>query len=137
MTVTVLRNFCPKQSPIHINYRDYKHFNREIFRNALIHELQKIGMHNITYDIFEVTFMELLNRYAPIKIKYIRANNAPFMTKLLSKAIMNRSRLTNKFIKDPSKDNEHKYKKQRNYCVNLVNREKKLLRQPRYKENYR
>ena len=60
-----------------------------------------------------------------MKIKYIRANNAPFMTKLLSKAIMNRSRLKNLFIKDPSKDNEHKYKKQRNYCVNLVKREKK------------
>ena len=125
MTVTVLRTFCPKQSPIRINYRDYKHFDREIFRIALIHELQKIGMQNITYDIFEATFMELLNRYAPMKIKYIRANNAPFMTKLLSKAIMNRSRLKNKFIKDPSKDNEHKYKKQRNYCVNLVKREEK------------
>ena len=44
MTVTVLRTFCPKQSPIRINYRDYKHFDREIFRNALIHKLQKFGM---------------------------------------------------------------------------------------------
>ena len=43
--------------------------------------------------------MELLNRYAPMMIKYIRANNAPFMTKLLSKAIMNRSRLKINLLK--------------------------------------
>ena len=64
--------------------------------------------------------MELLNKNAKVKEKYIRANNAPFMTKELSKAIMNRSRLKNKFLKNPNKDTELNYKKQRNYCVGLL-----------------
>ena len=101
ITVTVLRTFCPKQSPICIKYRDYKLFNSDVFCNVLKQELHKIGILNITYDIFESTFMENLNIYAPMKMKYIRANNAPFVTKLLSKAIMNRSWLKNRFIKGP------------------------------------
>ena len=37
--------------------------------------------------------MNVLNKYAPIKEKIIRGNNAPFMNKALSKAFMERSRL--------------------------------------------
>ena len=59
------------------------------------------------------------------KKKFLRANNAPFMTKVLSKAIMDRSRLNNRFLKSASKENELKYKKQRNYVVGLVKREKR------------
>ena len=41
----------------------------------------------------------IFNKHAPIKRKYIRANEAPFMTKDLHKAIMKRSKLRNKFLK--------------------------------------
>ena len=60
-----------------------------------------------------------------MKMKYIRANNAPFMTKLLSKAMMNRSRVKNRFNKDPCTEDEYKYKKQRNYCQSSKKREKR------------
>ena len=50
-----------------------------------------------------------------MKEKYVRANNAPFMNKALSKAIMIRSRLRNKFLRNPVKTNKMKYNKQRNY----------------------
>ena len=69
--------------------------------------------------------MDLLNDHAWVKTKYVRANNAPFMNKQLSKAIMNRSRLKKRFNKNPSKENEMKFKKQRNYCVNLLRKERK------------
>ena len=46
-------------------------------------------------------FMEVLNKQAPMKDKYVRANNAPFMNKILCKALMNRTRLRNKFLKYP------------------------------------
>ena len=55
----------------------------------------------------------------------MRANNAPFITKAVSKAIMNRSRLKNRFLKYPNMENELKFKKQRNYCVGLLKKEKK------------
>ena len=105
----VMKDFCDTYSLK--NLIIYKHFDSDVFRNVLKQELQKIGILNITYDIFDSTFMENLSIYAPMKMKYIRANNAPFMTKLLSKAIMNRSRLNNRFNKDPCTENEYKYKK--------------------------
>ena len=49
----------------------------------------------------------------------------PFMCKKLSEAIMTRSRLRNKFLKHPSEINKSNYNKHRNYCVNLLRKEKK------------
>ena len=39
---------------------------------------------------------------------------------------MHRSKLKNKFNKNPTEDNNRLYKKQRNYCVSLLNKEKHL-----------
>ena len=47
-----------------------------------------------------------------MKVKNVKANNAPFMNKPLSKAFMTRSRLRNRFLKNPNKNNEAKFKKQ-------------------------
>ena len=44
--------------------------------------------------------MDTLNKVAPIKRKYARGNQMPFMTKELSKEIMARSRLKNKYLTD-------------------------------------
>ena len=41
-----------------------------------------------------------MNKHAPMKQKYLRANYGRFMTKDLYKAIMKRSRLRNKFLRD-------------------------------------
>ena len=70
-------------------------------------------------------FLNMLNIHAPLKTKFVRPNNAPFVTKNLRKHIMTRSRFKNKFNKDPSSDNEIAYKKQRNLCVNLCRKEKR------------
>ena len=47
------------------------------------------------------------------------------MTKKLSKAFMTRSRLKNRYRKYPTEENNKIFKKQRNYCVNLLKREKR------------
>ena len=70
--------------------------------------------------------MNVLNKHAPLKTKIIRANTVPFMNKNLSKHVMTRSRLKNKFNKDPYIVNEIAYKKQRNLCVNLFKRDKRV-----------
>ena len=41
----------------------------------------------------------IFNKHAPIIRKFIRANEGPFMTKDLHKAIIKRSKLRNKFLK--------------------------------------
>ena len=52
-----------------------------------------------------------------MKIKYIRANNSPFMNNELSKATMVRSRLRNKYLKSNTIESRDAYKKQRNHCI--------------------
>ena len=79
----------------------------------------------MTYEEFRNTFLETLNAYAPIKKKTVRGNNAPFMNKTLSKAFMQRTKLKNRYNKSPSVNNYSLYKKQRNFCSNLLKREKK------------
>ena len=125
MTITVLRSFFQKKEPVKINYRDYKLFDISLFRTELKSRLEGLDKHDITYEQFEYTFMEVLNTHAPMKLKYVRANNAPFMNKNLSKAIMKRSRLRNKFLSNPNDNNKRIYNKHRNYCVNLLRKEKK------------
>ena len=47
------------------------------------------------------------------------------MTKELNKAIMTRSRLCCKYLKEKKADSKIAYDEQRNYCVNLLRRAKK------------
>ena len=125
MTITVLKTFFQKQSPICIKYRDYKQFDKSLFRKELEENLNSIAINNTKYELFESTFIKVLDKHAPMKQKYVRANNASFMNKALSKAIMTRSRFRNKFLRNPTMLNKIKYNKQRNYCVNLLRKEKK------------
>ena len=49
----------------------------------------------------------------------------PFMNKELSKAIMNRTRLRNVYLRKRPNENRKKYSKQRNYCISLLRRTKR------------
>ena len=66
-----------------------------------------------------------MNEHAPVKKKYLRANQGEFMSKGLDKEIMTRSRLLNKYLKEKNADSKIAYDKQRNYCVNLLRKTKK------------
>ena len=74
---------------------------------------------NENYDFLVNTFIDIVNKHAPLKKKFIRGNQAPFMTRNLKKEIYTRSRFRNKFCKSTTKENEKLYKKQRNKCVPL------------------
>ena len=52
------------------------------------------------------------------------------MIKVLNKAIMTRSRLRNKYLKEKNTDSKITNNKQRNYCVNLMRRAKKITSAP-------
>ena len=64
--------------------------------------------------------MDTLNSFHPIKKKYARANQMPFTTKNLSKEIMTRSKLRNKYLKHKTEENRLLYTQQRNKCVSLL-----------------
>ena len=56
------------------------------------------------------------------KMKYIRSNNCNFMTKELKKAIMNRSKRRNKFLKIRNEESRRRFNRQRNLCVSWLRR---------------
>ena len=60
-----------------------------------------------------------------MKINYLRANQGKFMTKGLHKAILKRSRLRNKFLRNRTETSRKEYKKQKKICVNLLKKAKK------------
>ena len=125
LTTTVLKQYFPKAKPKIVNYRDYRNFRNNEFRAELDNGILKLDINNIEYQHFLNIFIEILNKHAPMKIKYLRANQGKFMTKGLHKAIMKRSRLRNKFLHDRTEMSRNEYKKQRNFCVNLLKKAKK------------
>ena len=125
MTITVLKTHFQKLKPIKVKYRSDDNFNFNLFKSELRDSLNMNNQINIEYDIFKETFMEVLHKHAPMKEKISRGNNAPFMNKTLSKAFMHRTKLKNNYNLFPSEENNLKYKKQKNYCVNLVKKTKK------------
>ena len=66
-----------------------------------------------------------LDKHAPLKRRYVRANQSPFINKKLSKEIMKMSRLRNKFLNTKSDIGRKVYNKQHNYVVSLQRNEKK------------
>ena len=100
MTVTVLKTEFVKSDPIQINYRDYKKYNAVNFSEDLWNRLNSDISFSKDYSKFQNVLGEVLNKHAPLKKKYLRANNSPFMTKQLRKMIMNRSRCKNAYFKN-------------------------------------
>ena len=62
-----------------------------------------------------------------MKKKFIKANEVPYMTKALRKAIMKRSELESKYLKNKIYQNKKIYKKQKNFCSKLYKKERKKL----------
>ena len=50
---------------------------------------------DLEFDVFKVVLNEAIQKHAPIKQRYVRANQAPFINKTINKEIMKRSRLRN------------------------------------------
>ena len=72
-------------------YRNYKFFNNENFKNDLC-GIQQLGFQNIRCKQFEHLIMKILKHHASQIKRLSRANNSPFISKELYKAIMMRSR---------------------------------------------
>ena len=66
-----------------------------------------------------------MNIHAPLKKKVVRANEVPYMTKALRKAIANRSRLENRYYHDKTDESKIAYNKQNNYCSRLYKKVRK------------
>ena len=125
LIVTVLKGSYRKLAPIKISYRNYNKFNLRLFQQELKIELENSGTAKEDYEEFKRSFMNKLDKHAPIKEKKILGGNtSPFMNKSLSKSFMYRAKLKNNFNKTPTEENHLLYKK-RDYCSNLLKKVKK------------
>ena len=66
-----------------------------------------------------------LDKVAPLKQKYVRSNHGPVLNKEILKAIMNRTRLRNKFLRSRSTEDRSAYNQPRNFGLSLVRKAKK------------
>ena len=110
----MLRAFFKKLSPKTIKCRDQKHFNQKMFLHDLDSKLLEGNLYrncNEPYEKRSEIFVDILNHQVPLKEKQIRGNHAPFMNKKLSKAITEKSKTRNKYLKWPSRENYVSYKK--------------------------
>ena len=100
-----------KLKPRVINYRDYKHFNNERFRDDLLSEISNsyLEFDNNSFDEFFNMCRSTLDQHAPRKQTYARGNRMPFMNKTLSKEIMKRTKLRHKFLKERTYQSKKRY----------------------------
>ena len=90
MVVTVLKQYIKKKELRIIKYRNHINFCNDSFRTQLLNELNK-GLIIISYLAhFNTTVLKIFDNEAPIKMKNVRANEAPFMNRTIKKAIMKR-----------------------------------------------
>ena len=99
-----------KLQPKIINHRDYKNFDNKKFRC----DIWKMNLSTTDLKGFKKTVFRIFNNHGLIKRKYIRANEALFMTMELHKAIMLRSKPRNKFLKSRTLSDRKTYTSQRN-----------------------
>ena len=92
-----MKVFYKKQKRTIITYRRYKNFFNEVFMAVVQNIISQVTSENddLEFDVFKVVLNEAIQKHAPIKQRYVRANQAPFINKTINKEIMKRSRLRN------------------------------------------
>ena len=124
---TVFRSTFIKLPPKTVRYRSYKTYDKQNFLHELDQKLIQGDIYKTddSYSKLTEIMSEVLEKHAPLKTKTISGNQAFFMNKRLSKAIMNKSRTRNKYLQWPSRENFLAFKKIKNKCNNLLKKSKK------------
>ena len=92
-------------------YRAFKNFSNQQLRTGLVKELNEDNVGASQFELFQVISLGLLNKLTLLKKKNLRNNQSSLITREVRKAIMNRSRLRNKFLKTKSQECKQDYNK--------------------------
>ena len=122
LSLTVMKFFYKKQTSNIIKYRSYSNFENEVFISNLRVAFSEICNENelLSFETFKNIVDHTLETRAPLKKRYLRANQAPFINTKINKEIMKRSQLRTKFLYSKSDLDQRVYDKQRNICVSLI-----------------
>ena len=97
LVTAVMKAKFTKASSKYVHYHNYKNFNEQDFKLELRGKLE-VDVVDANYETFHV-YLNVLNKYVPIKTKVIRGNQAPYIAKAYRKAVMKRSVLKTKHLK--------------------------------------
>ena len=125
MAVSGFKSHFPKQKPNIASYRSYKRLRSNSYRTEVDNEWLNFDLYNIKCQHFLNIFGGILNKHAPIKKRYIRANQRSLMTRELSKTVVKKSKLRHRPLKEKSEVSGKGCTTQRNYCVNLLTKTKR------------
>ena len=101
--------------------RSNKNFDSKLFEETLIKNFSET---ELFLKSLETTFSLPLENFAPLKDNYLRYNNSPFMNRTVRKAFMSNPKLKRRYNLDRTPINFENYKKQLNFCVNLLRKVK-------------
>ena len=89
MTLTVLKSSFAKQKPRILNYRNYKFFNNTLFRDQVLNKLinSNLQISDKGLKHFKEICLSVVNTIAPLKSRFIRANQAPFINKEIQQGL--------------------------------------------------
>ena len=93
----VLKTKFSKNKPREIVHRNYKYFNSQNFNDELNFVFSKENIDSC--GKFNQTFLNVLNKHAPLKKKQLRANHASYVSKPIRRAIMRRTYLEYVYFK--------------------------------------
>ena len=120
LILSFMKSYISRLKPKTIFYHNYKNFDEEKFVKMSKQEIFIFQIMIQTRTIQStLTLSKLVYRHVPLTMKIQRGNHAPVISKEMEKAVYTRSTLRNKFCKNPSEENERKYKRPRNLYVSL------------------
>ena len=100
-----------------------KLWNIEITKTLFLHDFDQgllqsemYKSNNKMYSTFTKVFKLVLDKHAPLKVKKVKGHQGPSMTKGLKKAIMNKSKIKNKYQKWLSRENFLALKEVKKFC---------------------
>ena len=83
MALTVMKLFYKKRKPTIITYRSSKYFSKEVFMTDVQNGISRLTSENneLEFNIFITAINEANQKHAPIKQRYLNANQVPFINK--------------------------------------------------------
>ena len=122
-----LQSYLEKKQLKIISYRDFGKFSSNDFRTQILRDFSTLHISNdsLFLDLYVDICVRALDVYVPKKKKYPRANSSTFMNKVISKAMMDHTRLRNKFLKNRSAESKLAHNCHSNYCVSLTRKLKR------------
>ena len=101
IVVTLLRSKFKSLPLKSISYRTDKQFLKSYkkVKDIFASYLNEIEMSELRVDVFKMTFLNALSSFTPVRKKYVSANHYKLVKKELIEAIMQRTKLRNKFLR--------------------------------------